>query len=109
VTAPTPCQEADRGVLRVEHVGAARRPGRDQARRDRCRPARRPGDGASLEHLREPLGILQGALVGFKGLVLAFGLSLAVGRYESRRADVANEANAIGTTYLRAQTLDEPV
>src|SRR4051794_18072112 len=43
------------------------------------------------------------------GLVLAFGLTLAVGRYESRRADVVAEANAIGTTYLRAQTLAEPV
>src|SRR3954454_21641140 len=64
---------------------------------------------ARSEHLREPIGVLQGALVGFMGLVLAFGLSLAVGRYESRRADVVNEANAIGTTYLRAQTLAEPV
>jgi hypothetical protein len=41
-------------------------------------------------------------------LVLAFGLSLAVGRYEARRADVVAEANAIGTTYLRAQLLAEP-
>jgi hypothetical protein len=65
--------------------------------------------GAHSEHLREPLGVLQGALVGFMGLVLAFGLSLAVGRYEARRADVVAEANAIGTTYLRAQTLAEPV
>jgi hypothetical protein len=64
---------------------------------------------ARSQHLREPIGVLQGALVGFMGLVLAFGLSLAVGRYESRRADVVNEANAIGTTYLRAQTLAEPV
>jgi len=32
------------------------------------------------EHLREPLGILQGALLGLVGLVLAFGLALAVGR-----------------------------
>ena len=61
------------------------------------------------EHLQEPFGILQGALIGFMGLVLAFGLSLAVGRYESRRGDVVAEANAIGTTYLRAQTLPEPV
>jgi hypothetical protein len=61
------------------------------------------------DHLREPLGILQGALVGFMGLVLAFGLSLAVGRYEARRAHVVAEANTIGTTYLRAQTLAEPV
>src|SRR3954463_3435169 len=65
--------------------------------------------GARSEGLREPFGVLQGALVGFMGLVLAFGLSLAVGRDESRRADVVNEANAIGTTYLRAQTLAEPV
>jgi hypothetical protein len=53
--------------------------------------------------------VLQGALIGFMGLVLAFGLSLAVARYESRRSDVVTEANAIGTTYLRAQTLAEPV
>src|SRR4051794_31275433 len=65
--------------------------------------------GARSEGLREPFGVLQAALVGFMGLVLAFGLSLAVGRYEARRADVVNEANAIGTTYLRAQTLAEPV
>src|SRR3954464_12851603 len=65
--------------------------------------------GARSEGLREPFGVLQGALVGFMGLVLAFGLSLAVGRDESRRADVVAEANAIGTTYLRAQTLAEPV
>jgi hypothetical protein len=61
------------------------------------------------EHLREPLGVLQGALLGLVGLVLAFGLALAVGRYESRRAAVVDDANAIGTTYLRAQTLSEPI
>jgi hypothetical protein len=60
------------------------------------------------EHLREPLGVLQAALLGLVGLVLAFGLALAVGRYESRRDAVVDEANAIGTTYLRAQTLAEP-
>ena len=43
------------------------------------------------------------------GLILAFGLALAVGRYESRRAAVVEDANRIGTTYLRAQTLAEPV
>jgi hypothetical protein len=61
------------------------------------------------EHLREPLGILQSALLGLVGLVLAFGLALAVGRYESRRAAVVDDANDIGTTYLRAQTLPEPI
>src|SRR3954452_13179443 len=60
------------------------------------------------EHLREPVGVLQAALLGLVGLVLAFGLALAVGRYESRRTAVVDEANAIGTTYLRAETLAEP-
>ena len=50
------------------------------------------------EHLREPLGVLQGALLGLVGLVLAFGLSLAIGRYEARRTNVVADANAIGTT-----------
>jgi hypothetical protein len=57
---------------------------------------------------REPIGVLQGALLGVVGLILAFGLSLAVGRYQDRRAHVVDDANTIGTTYLRAQTLSEP-
>ena len=61
------------------------------------------------ETLREPFGVLQAAILGVVGLILAFGLSLAVGRYEDRRAAVVAEANAIGTTYLRAQLLAEPV
>src|SRR3954452_19282404 len=60
-------------------------------------------------HLREPFAALQAALLGVVGLLLAFGLAMAVGRYETRRAAVVDEANAIGTTYLRAQTLPEPV
>ena len=59
--------------------------------------------------LKEPLGVIQGALVGFVALLLAFGLTMAVGRYEARRDAVVVEANAIGTTYLRAQTLAEPM
>ena len=61
------------------------------------------------ETVSEPFAVLQGALLGLVGLLLAFGLSLAVGRYETRRAAVVTEANAIGQTYLRAQTLHEPV
>jgi hypothetical protein len=60
------------------------------------------------ESLKEPFGVLQAALLGVVGLILAFGLSLAVGRYEDRRAAVVDEANTIGTTWLRAQTLNEP-
>lgn len=69
--------------------------------------------GSRVRHLsdslKEPFGILQAALLGVVGLLLAFGLSLAVSRYEDRRANIVTEANAIGTTYLRAQTLPEPV
>jgi hypothetical protein len=60
------------------------------------------------DSLSEPFGVLQGALLGVVGLILAFGLSLAVSRYEGRRAAIVDEANTIGTTYLRAETLMEP-
>jgi hypothetical protein len=61
------------------------------------------------EVLREPFSVMQAVLLGFMSLVLAFGLSLAVGRYQDRRAATVDEANAIGTTYLRAETLHEPM
>jgi hypothetical protein len=42
--------------------------------------------GRSVRHdadsLREPFGVLQATALGFMGLILAFGLSLAVQRYE---------------------------
>ena len=59
--------------------------------------------------LRESIAATQAALLGFMALILAFGLTLAVGRYQDRRATVVEEGNAIGTTYLRAQTLAEPM
>jgi hypothetical protein len=62
----------------------------------------------SPDAYREPIGVLQGAFLGVVGLILAFGLSLAVGRYQDRRADVVVDANTIGTAYLRAQTIAEP-
>lgn len=64
---------------------------------------------AHADALREPFGVLQAALLGLVALILAFGLTLAVGRYDARRAAVVETANAIGTTYLRAQTLREPM
>lgn len=60
------------------------------------------------ETLREPIGVVQGALLALIGLILAFGLALAIGRYDARRVAVVDDANAIGTAYLRAQTLAEP-
>src|SRR3954464_12508683 len=70
---------------------------------------RHDGAAASGHGVKESSGVLQGGLLGFMGLVLAFGLSLALGRYEARRAAVVDDANTIGTAYLRAQTLSEPM
>jgi hypothetical protein len=58
--------------------------------------------------LRDPISVVQGALLTLVALVLAFGLAMAVGRHDTRRTAVADDANAIGTAYLRAQTLQEP-
>ncbi|WAC07865.1 MAG: hypothetical protein OS130_01285 [Thermodesulfobacteriota bacterium] len=51
---------------------------------------------------------LQGAILGLLGLLLAFTISMALIRIEERKQMVLEEANAIGTAYLRAQLLPEP-
>jgi hypothetical protein len=51
---------------------------------------------------------LQTAIIGLLGLLLAFTLSMAISRYETRRQLVVDEANALGTTYLRAKMLPPP-
>jgi hypothetical protein len=67
---------------------------------------RRLRDRPGVRH--EPVGVVQGALLGLVGLLLAFGLTMAVGRYDARRAVLVHEADTIGTTFLRAQLLTEP-
>jgi hypothetical protein len=51
---------------------------------------------------------LLSAVLGLLALLLGFTFSLALNRYETRRDLVLQEANAIGTTFLRAELLDEP-
>ena len=48
------------------------------------------------------------AVMGLLALLIAFTFSIALERFDTRRTNVLNEANAIGTTYLRAQLLEEP-
>jgi len=62
---------------------------------------------AKDEPRKSQIGGIQGALLGILALLLGFTFSIAVGRYENRRDLVLKEANAIGTTYLRASFLPE--
>ncbi|MCH8616511.1 hypothetical protein LZ016_10410 [Sphingomonas sp. SM33] len=53
-------------------------------------------------------GYIISGVVGLLALLLGFTFSLAVDRFETRRVLVVEEANAIHTAYLRAQTFGEP-
>lgn len=55
-----------------------------------------------------PSGVLVGSLLGLLAFVLAVTMGMASDRFDTRRALVLEEANAIGTTYLRAGYLPEP-
>ncbi len=59
------------------------------------------------EH-RSDLSALQASTLGLLGLLLGFSFSMAVNRYDLRKQLEVDEANAIGTTWLRAAALDEP-
>jgi hypothetical protein len=48
------------------------------------------------------------AMLALLGLLVGFTFSISVGRHELRRTLVVDEANAIGTEYLRTQMLPEP-
>jgi hypothetical protein len=65
----------------------------------RRRFARTPEESDSL---------LTSSVLGLLALLLSFTFSLASDRFDARRIAVAEEANTIGTLYLRAQLLDEP-
>lgn len=53
-------------------------------------------------------GHVLSAMLALLGLLVGFTFSIAVGRHELRRSLVVEEANAIGTEYLRTQMVPEP-
>jgi hypothetical protein len=55
-----------------------------------------------------PVGAMVGSILGLLAFMLAFTFSMAASRFDARRLAVLDEANAIGTTYLRARLLPEP-
>ena len=54
-----------------------------------------------------PVGTMVGATLGLLAFILAFTFGLAAARFDTRRQVLLDEANAIGTTYLRAGMLPE--
>jgi len=55
-----------------------------------------------------PTGMLVGSLLALMAFLLAVTMGMASDRFDTRRALVLEEANAIGTTYLRAGYLPQP-
>jgi hypothetical protein len=56
----------------------------------------------------DTITMLVGALLGLLALLMGFTFSVALSRFEARLDAVLEEANAIGTTALRARLLPEP-
>ncbi|HEX5579318.1 MAG TPA: hypothetical protein VFY43_06605 [Candidatus Limnocylindria bacterium] len=55
-----------------------------------------------------PTGMIVGAILALMAFLLAIAMGMAGDRFDVRRGLVQQEANAIGTTYLRAGYLPEP-
>lgn len=54
-----------------------------------------------------PVGAMVGATLGLLAFMLAFTFGMAASRFDTRKQLVLDEANAIGTTYLRSAMLPE--
>jgi len=59
------------------------------------------------EGLAQGTGASEGAIFGLLGLIIAFTFSGAATRFENRRHLITQEANAIGTAYLRIELVPE--
>ena len=69
-------------------------------------PARRPRKLArDREGFGKGIGATEAAVFGLVGLLIAFTFSSAAHRFEARRHLITDEANAIGTAYLRVDLL----
>ena len=68
----------------------------------------RRADASLREKAKSQVTAVEAGLLGILGLLLAFTMSMAVSRFEIRKQLVLEEANAIGTSYLRTRVLPEP-
>jgi hypothetical protein len=70
---------------------------------------RRMLDGKDAAVGSESQNYIVGAVFGLLAFLISFTFSIAISRFDDRRAWVAEEANAIHTTFLRADMLDDPL
>lgn len=61
-----------------------------------------------VEERENPVGAMVASILGLLALVLGFTFNMAATRFDLRRETVLEEANAIGTAFLRAKLLPEP-
>ncbi len=54
------------------------------------------------------LSAMTGAHLALLAFIMAFSFSMAAGHYQERRALILEDANAIGTAYLRAELIETP-
>jgi hypothetical protein len=64
--------------------------------------------GRAARRGEDSVSTLEGAILGLLALMIGFTFAMALSRFEARRDAVLNEANAIGTTALRARLLPAP-
>lgn len=62
----------------------------------------------SEEEKESPVSAIAGSVLGLVAFMMAFTFSIVSNRYDSRKELVRDEANSIGTTWLRAEFLPEP-
>ena len=59
-------------------------------------------------HGGDNVATLEGAVLGLLALMISFTFAMSLSRFDARRDALLNEANAIGTTALRARLLPAP-
>ncbi len=62
----------------------------------------------SEDEKESPVSAITGSILGLGAFMLAFTFGIVSNRYDARKALVREEANVIGTTYLRSDFLPEP-
>ena len=61
------------------------------------------------DSLRSQVSGIGAAMLGILGVLLGFTLSMAIARWDVRRDVIVEESNAIGTLWLRAGLLEDPL